>query len=488
MKNLSNRGLFEDHLQGMFEDAEANPSTDLWTRIDADLANDKADQYRKRVFLYQWVAAASLFLALSFAAVSIFYTNTNSSQNIANTGNINSNNTDNSIAEDAGSLGESGTPTINSGGNDGSVTNTNEVNSPGETLLAITEDKDEQKIKSIAPQLLGEGNQIQNKSEFNNQVEHSMLVAASFDLHTQQKQPLNRLNGVHRPMYKHIHKRPTLKDLAIIPRKEIATENFWAGVNFSSGMFDPGVSESSTSLSSAAFADASFNRDATNVIPANASYKTLSFESANYTADNQEESISPGVSYTAGINTGFRLGKRWTIETGVSYVKNTNQSETSTIIETRESNVVPLTLANYGEQSYNLGRLKYSYEDIQLNNSFEFVSVPVKAAYWLLQSNLSVALSAGVSTNLFLQNNVADEAANLDDITVKPGERSPYRNVYFNGVISTQITYQFPGAPYSLMLEPSYLLALNNMTKDDYYFNSRPRSFMLGVGLRYHFN
>lgn len=484
MKNLSERGFFEEQLHGIFEDAEANPSNDLWTRIDADLANHQADQYRKRAFIYQWIAAASLVLAVGFAAASYFYTMDHTTKGVA--GNENSKNIDSSIDRKPVNEGNKGLPE-HSDGNDGWVPEINNTINKGEGFVAFTDDEGEEKLNSIKTENPGEL-KPDTDQEFTTMVEKYMLMASHDDLQMQKKQPINYLEGVHRPMYRHIDKRPTLKDLAIIPRQNKPSENFWAGVNFSSGLFDPGVSESSTAVSSAALTDGSFNRDATNVIPAGASYRTLSFESADYSSTNEEESISPGIAYTAGINTGFRLGKNWTIETGVAYVKNTNQSQTSTIIETREESVVPLTLANYSEQNYNLGRLKYSYEDIQLNNSFEFVSIPVKAAYWVLQSNLSLAISAGVSTNLFLQNNVADAEANLEDISVKPGEQSPYRNVYFNGILGTQITYQFPGAPYSLMLEPTYLLALNNMTKDDYYFNSRPRSFMIGVGLRYHFN
>ncbi|MFW5700062.1 MAG: hypothetical protein ACOCWM_00095 [Cyclobacteriaceae bacterium] len=484
MKNLSERGKFEDQWQSMFEDAEVNPSTDLWTRIDADLANDKANQYRKRAIVYQWVAAASLFFAVGFAAISYFYAPGNNSE-VAET---HIKKSDNSIPQysDNSDNVEDVSPEINSEGNDATEMPPDKINN-NEKVIAIAKDEKKESNPSI---LIPQVNQLpsSNFNEMEETIEQNVLIA-QHDINYQDKLPIVKLNGVHRPMFKHIDKRPTLKDIGLIPKKENLQDNFYAGVNFSSGVFNPGVSGSSVAYTSASLVTDNFTRDASKVIPADeATYRTMSAENANFSASGEEESIIPGFSYTAGINTGFRLGKKWSLETGIAYVNNTNFSETSTILETRDEGLIPITMANFADQTKNLGRVKNSYTDIQLQNSYEFVSIPVKAAYWLLQSDFSLAVSAGVSTNLFVQNNVLNNSGNYENITVKPGEQSPYRNVYFNGILGSQVTYQFKGVPYSLMLEPSFLLALNNMTKDDYYFNSRPRSFMIGVGLRYHFD
>lgn len=474
MKNLSERGMFEDRLKKMFEEAKATPSNDLWTRIDADLANDKANKYERKIFVYQWVAAAAVFIAVSFAAISLFYQQPKPQDNtVATKETVNTNNND-APSNKIDQKQQNNKAMVNTDGNNSKIDNKIIKSQYDIPIASLPANKTEQE-NNESPAATGFGNQSYEQ------------IALANNLEKKEKFALHKPESIKLPMYVHIYKRPTVKDLELIVKKEKHEDKFWAGVNFSSGSFDPGFSESGSSFAIANDV-ATTNRDATSVISGSTSFKNINAESYNLNTTNDEERMSPGISYTAGINTGFRIGKRFTIETGLSYMENTNPSQTSRYIETREESTVPLTMANYGDQAYNLSRVNYSQEEIRLNNSYEFVSVPVKAAYWLLQSDLSLALSAGVSTNIFIQNSVTNQTTDLENIRVKPGDQSPYRNVYFNGVLSTQLTYQLPGANYSIMIEPSYLLALNNMTKEDYYFNSRPKSFMLGVGLRYHFN
>jgi len=474
MKNLSERGMFEDRLKKMFEEAKATPSNDLWTRIDADLANDKANKYERKIFVYQWVAAAAVFIAVSFAAISLFYQQPKPQDNtVATKETVNTNNND-APSNKIDQKQQNNKAMVNTEGNNSKIDNKIIKSQYDIPIASLPANKTEQE-NNESPAATGFGNQSYEQ------------IALANNLEKKEKFALHKPESIKLPMYVHIYKRPTVKDLELIVKKEKHEDKFWAGVNFSSGSFDPGFSESGSSFAIANDV-ATTNRDATSVISGSTSFKNINAESYNLNTTNDEERMSPGISYTAGINTGFRIGKRFTIETGLSYMENTNPSQTSRYIETREESTVPLTMANYGDQAYNLSRVNYSQEEIRLNNSYEFVSVPVKAAYWLLQSDLSLALSAGVSTNIFIQNSVTNQTTDLENIRVKPGDQSPYRNVYFNGVLSTQLTYQLPGANYSIMIEPSYLLALNNMTKEDYYFNSRPKSFMLGVGLRYHFN
>jgi hypothetical protein len=40
---------------------------------------------------------------------------------------------------------------------------------------------------------------------------------------------------------------------------------------------------------------------------------------------------------------------------------------------------------------------------------------------------------------------------------------------------------------YAVTVEPSYKFALNSLTKDDFYLNSLPSSFMLSFGVLYNF-
>ncbi len=66
MENI--RGNKEPNFEGMWSDAfegkEMKPSPELWQKLDNHLANQESKKYRKGIFFYKWVAAASVVLLL----------------------------------------------------------------------------------------------------------------------------------------------------------------------------------------------------------------------------------------------------------------------------------------------------------------------------------------------------------------------------------------------------------------------------------------
>ena len=468
MKNLNNRGEFESQLQNKFEGAEMTPSDNLWSRIDADLANDKAAGYRRKLFFYQMVAAASLLLVVGFVSANLWLNYGNTDQPaLSETRSADENNRRNDTST-KGDIQKPKGPELQDNTTGPVLADEDIVKEKNKTMvLALTENANRDYHAFIAD--------IETAERTEN------LIQLPAQLH---RKPVAEIDAIEAPVLANVFTVPTIKSMAIIPSSK-KEENFWTGINFSSGLFDAGYTETTAAASTVS---TSIVRDASTAIPASASFRTLAAAESVSQSPEQNPQVQTGISYSAGLNGGFLLGKRWRIETGFMYTQNNNTSQTSVIVERRNNNVAfPLTMSNMSDQDFNLSRVSYTNEDITLDNTYEFVSIPLKAGYVVLQSDLSIALSAGFSADMFLQNSVKNHHQDLEDFTVKPGAQSPYRDVYFNGLVSTQIMYQLPGLNYSIMVEPMYTVALNHMTRDEYYVNSRPRTFMLGVGLRYHF-
>jgi len=91
-----------------------------------------------------------------------------------------------------------------------------------------------------------------------------------------------------------------------------------------------------------------------------------------------------------------------------------------------------------------------------------------------------------MSSNIFIQNTIGNQDIGFDDIKVDKSEDIPYRSVYLNGKLSTQLTYTL-FKRYHLSLEPGYRFALNSMTGSNTEFVSYPSSFMISTGLWYSF-
>jgi len=67
MKDL-NKPRFEEEWRNAFEEAELPPNNDVWTRLDAHLANQESRKYRTRLVWFQRIAAGVLLLLLGSGA------------------------------------------------------------------------------------------------------------------------------------------------------------------------------------------------------------------------------------------------------------------------------------------------------------------------------------------------------------------------------------------------------------------------------------
>ncbi len=73
-------GKFEEKWKKAFEDEGVEPPDSVWLDIDRRLANADSDSMKKRIILYQRIAAASVFFALMVGSLGIYYWNNINSQ------------------------------------------------------------------------------------------------------------------------------------------------------------------------------------------------------------------------------------------------------------------------------------------------------------------------------------------------------------------------------------------------------------------------
>lgn len=84
MKKLNERSQWENEWADAFNDAKQSPSERVWQNIDSVLANKEARKYKKRAFIYKWMAAASVFISACGAVLFMLSNPQNtSSQGIA---------------------------------------------------------------------------------------------------------------------------------------------------------------------------------------------------------------------------------------------------------------------------------------------------------------------------------------------------------------------------------------------------------------------
>jgi hypothetical protein len=197
------------------------------------------------------------------------------------------------------------------------------------------------------------------------------------------------------------------------------------------------------------------------------------------------KSTSPEVSFSYGANVGFKLSRRILLQSGISYRKSNSTTTSSAYVEEVSTGKRLPIVASY---NYTLEGLSVvnSMDETSLTNQFEFASVPLRAGYMILDRKLNLTLLGGISTEFFLGNKIKGGGDFLESISGSQGESSPYKDIYFNGSVGTMLGYTIFDN-YNLTIEPGYRFAINSFTKDDFYLNSYPSSFMLAFGITYNF-
>jgi len=475
MKNLSEKSDFEHLWENAFSQAEMAPSDHVWDRIDASLSKEEAGKYRKRVFIYKLLAAASVAFALGIGAFSLNY------------------------------YLRIGTPALTSD-NTNSTELLNDKNSntaPGNSLQSPQQNQDNESFalnsekQELLNDLTGQTNNGKEKSlipAILNQQETTTLQTAISDESRKSRQTyfvrgLNPL-GIDTETDlslvamgpEHIYMIPIMPRGASKNTRQSQEMNFIAGLDFSTGLFDPNFGQStSPALSSnpgiAAMAGASrFNDQLASFNTVNKDFQAV--------RDNGKET-NPEVSFSYGANMGFKVSRRIILQTGIAYRKSNSTTTSSAYIEDVSSGKRIPVVASYNYSLEGLSAVS-SMSETSLTNQFEFASVPLRAGYMILDKKLNLTFLAGVSSEFYLGNSITGGGDFLESISEAQGENSPYKDVYFNGSVGTMLGYTIFGN-YNITIEPGYRFAINSFTKDDFYLNSYPSAFNLAFGVTYNF-
>ncbi len=443
---------FENAWQERFDNLAIEPDEKVWIKIDAALANKDTAVYKKKLFYFELAAAASVIIMIGLA-----YYAFNSRNSINNDNNqrvekiipgINKNNptTLNNVDKN-----------IKGNGNPIANNSINKANT-GELKLAETRGTviNNAKIKNLASA---------NSSD--------LIPAVDFDL-----MKCIGLKSYRKPFFPRYPGFINSGIYETVVDTEIHKKPLWAGICISSGIFDPNISYGQRS--------SLFNVD-------RFSGNKVAYSSYSPSAINSSSmaypTYNPDISYSYGAKIGFELGKRWLIQTGINYMFASGSAAVNTYLVSQNGNkkfayqVVGASTLN----SYHQASLYSSSSDIQLNSNFEFITIPVTAGYILYDHIVRWTVDAGVSPEILLKTTIVDEGNFLNTLNLNPGENSPFKPVYFNGLVGTSVNLVFL-KNYQFNLSPAYNFGIDYLTKKNYGFNSRPSCFMVSGGLAYIFN
>jgi hypothetical protein len=246
----------------------------------------------------------------------------------------------------------------------------------------------------------------------------------------------------------------------------------WAGLSVGGGSFDSNIGGEVESVNSLAFSG-----DLIEGVTADGQPVLL-----NASDVNQATVETPAFSYAISADFGKKIGRKTFVQGGLEY--NRYSSGATSNVSTNDANNASQAFLRYENSAALTKGSLTATESYELTNNFQYVAIPLKFGYQVLNKKIGIALSSGVSTNFFLKNTLKDESGARNDVEVTNGESSPYKPLNFNGLLGAEISYQW-NEHYQLAIVPDYRISLDGVTKPDAFIQSRPTTFFLGFRFKY---
>lgn len=245
---------------------------------------------------------------------------------------------------------------------------------------------------------------------------------------------------------------------------------FWAGIEAGAGNFDP-----------------SFN--GSDPIATNVDFDALARNIgqdgfANPSTSALQNGMSEGIVTSLGVDFGIKMGRKWTLESGLQYANVQNQASATVNVSDVYTIRSERIFSSQGdlnnpvvEPAARQTEIEENFEhEVSLDNNFKFTSIPLKAGYFILDSRVSLRLNAGLSANFLVGNRLTDPSGQLESYD----QSSVYNAWSFDGLTGFELGYNL-FKNVNLTLEPNYRQSITPLSNS---LNTRS-GFMVQTGLRY---
>lgn len=525
------RRTFEDSFRDAFKDAEATPSAEVWTNIELELEKGSGSDMRRRLALYQMLAAAAVALAMLASGVAYFIVNQKNEtieRMLVEATQSNDNNVPATRSEGSGSpyspnnssspgeLARAGAdeqtiPITDQPGLLAAATDASAIQRDGSSgLSGVASSSDRASVR--ANQRSERANTFNAGAEVNadrpltrqaaganhsGNVSHADLAKAEGQSdHAGSRGGLSPLSGndvaarTLPPFYQASVGEPEFNDkkksegdpVALMLSK-LAEQEMKLAANDEKPK--SGKEEKVwTALGVAAGGFSAVNHSS-------APAQSFGMALTNTTVPDKQSKAS-GVAYSLGLSFGTKVAPRWIVQGGVNYLtQSSNYTATNVIAGPNYSSLQAESINALGklpavaDAAVAAERLAPTVP-YTVNNNLKFFSVPVQAGYLIVDRKFGIQLNAGISTDLFLENTLTPEGGSLDKQTQSNGSDSPYRTVNFSGLMGTEFTYRL-GQRYRIALNPALRYPLNSVYKSEVGIESTPLTFDVGLRFRYIF-
>jgi len=429
------RESFEDSLKKKFDGKSVKAPASVWNEIENDLNASLVQDYESKKSIYKWSAAAAIFIAfisLAFQLVPDFLKYTDKNDAEVYNALLHPDNTHLDFLD----------PLLNSSYSTRLY--------PVLIQKGASGDKNYKSAALVYEEEVGESIRIENSYALNRKGNRDTELAyVEYEIYPYRKAGY--------------FSKPTSRDEA--------DGKLWAGVEAGAGNFNSSISGSDV------FAGGINQSSLANVLGAD--------EFVNPTTAVDPE-MNSGIAKSIEVGFGIKLGKKWALETGVSYtnVESTGDAsinvldiytiDNSDFIGPSGGSGFPVPSASR-ETSIEV-RDDYDY-DVGIRSNVQFTSIPMQAGYFLVDKKMSLRLNVGLAANYFVGSQIKDSDQNI----INSSANNLYNDWSFDGLGGIELGYSIFNR-FDVTLEPNYRHNLTPLSNSSNATNSR---FVIQTGVRY---
>lgn len=448
---------FEEQWSQAMEGAEVTPPSQVWVAIDGQLANAQAASYKKQAEFYRWAAAACLLLVSLVGGLYWMGGEVSTDAPIVHT-------EDQIPASPQMNDSQASAVALADDDNKEDTNASTQSRSATSSLVSVNPAENTSSTESpAAPSIAPRIGEWEVKSMQRHQVEKVQLMAvASKETSmpsTMSPWQAEQLYGVARTW-------ETVEE-------DKLESPMWAGVSFGAGSFDPGFSGGGQRSMAVVSQSSSFSTESS------ARVKSQSVADPVYAS---------GQSVAGGLDVGRKFTKKIMVSGGLHYSAFNTGSASSQTVTDVEDNSYALTNAvtdTQLEAAISDGQLRFDGEQVQLANEYQYITIPIKAGYVLLDKQFNITLNTGVSSNFLVDSQLVSSGTSRV-LSNELNTSQAYESVYFNFLTSVSFGYVFK-QHYQFLLEPNYNQALTNFTNASHEDQAKPMNIGVAVGFRYNF-
>lgn len=502
---------FEEEWRKAFEGASVPPSDELWGRIESEL-----DKKKKRPFLFflkPSLMATGLAAALALVLGGILFFNRETRTDLTHitTKPIQGKDTPSvsqpTVPTKALEIPTSGQEILASAETPAKMKNTKEDttkingtsgNSGTVSIASVNTRLTESKTANNLPPVIISQQAISADntniaSTHPDNITKEAITALSPETMPDSRVTLASIDNLEGKKYRYFGSRYTLNrnKLAFDAEAFENTENtslasneskVWVGLQSGVAPFDPNMKFGN--LNSLAYSSANEYAQLAN--------SSVSAGNKDVQVSKPQNDIKSGLAINSGISVGYKIAKKWHIESGVRYLRGSSTLETNTYAF-QNNGYVNTFLGNYLLQNSTKDYSQVANSNTvvadasKFDNRYQYLMLPMQVGYEIgITKKLGLNLLAGFSTDIFLQNSIFTDNGLVRGKNTINSDSKIYKPVNFSGLGGLRASYMI-SKHWQANIGTSYQRALFSGMNSSVDLNMRLQMFGINYGFNYRF-